>query len=1350
MTASLSGSSGASLPDPQTRSPDTIQPAQVRYGDVVRLDDGRVAVFLERSAKSELNVSLEASPGAFSKATESIGPAHLAQVLYRIRVRDYVVSQALGIGVVVSTPAKRGESYLVRHLVDGHLQPNGSRYLPGELVLASPEDSAAWLRSIPATEPAAARTAPQVTAKVLLQMLQKDFPLPSIPPDQAQAGDVIRLRNNSIWMLSGPPNELVAYPMPGSPDKPIAGKFQVEAVLHRLAEGDYVTVAGNYNPRLGRVESVRMGEVHNYVSLVRGAMLAVARQAAPSSVPAGLEYLVRTRSRGKGWAEHSTAWKAADLWPLPADWVAALLEAKGIPPPPALPNPSRPRPPGSQLAAVGAAYPGIPAPPPAVAAPEPPASPPVPPGEFAELFATVAYPGPLRRYQAMAVDAFEKARASGRRRAYLVLPPGAGKTLVGLEIARRLGNPTIALGPNTAIQEQWVKQWRQYQPGLVEASDSADLEAPITALNYQSICNLDSHNPALDEQVAELQGEVDGQHPAGDANPHHQADAARLRGHARRLIAEAGDHAKLMEILHPNGRRLIERIKAAGQFTIILDECHHLLEMWGYLLRALVDELGDGVFLVGLTATPPSEMDAREAVLYQELFGSADFEVPTPAVVKEGNLAPYQELAYLTTPLEHETAYIAEEKTRFEELVTEMTRPDLGTVSFLDWLRTRIFDRQTKEGVPVAWPRFESDHPELALAALRYCFANQLPPPEGARLGEAHRRPPDANDWVVLIGDYCTGHLRESADPKDLEAWEMIRRALPSLGYVLTRQGVHSYVSPVDRVLLLSASKGVAAIEILTAEQRALGQNLRALLLCDYEVAGSELVGKLRGVLDAQAGSAALLLKTLLSDAGTASLDPILVTGKTVACSRATGTALIPWLGEQAGDLKDRLSTAGLFQSGADGWDDVVEVAPSPGAWSAAEYLPMITSYFEEGRSHCLIGTRGLLGEGWDAKSINVLIDLTGVTTTTSVHQMRGRSLRLDPKLPHKVADNWDVVCVARDHPKGTADYDRFVRKHRNYFAITSAGEIESGVGHVDQRLSPFGPPAVEVASTVNLDVLQRSEGRDHIYDLWGIGRPYQNLPTETVRIRSTRPLGLPAQHLLAGRPGVPAPPLLKARAVGGVVAGGAALAFGLATGQDLLGFGAGVLLAAGGTGWAASSILSYANRLGPSSALEDLAAAVADGLAGAGLMDGRLGAAAIRIVTQPDGYYRCYLEGASLSDSTLFATALDELLAPLQSPRYIIPRYVSGPPAGWVEGLRLLARQFGNPRLGAAVVYHAVPSALAANKSRVQAFQVAWNAHVSAGEALFEDDPRAQAVIQLQRGEDPFAVTTQMRTLWE
>src|SRR5260370_6594125 len=159
----------------------------------------------------------------------------------------------------------------------------------------------------------------------------------------------------------------------------------------------------------------------------------------------------------------------------------------------------------------------------------------------------------------MAMDGFEKARASGRRRAYLVLPPGAGKTLIGLEIARRLGNRCLVLGPNTAIQEQWVKQWRTYQPASVGAGDTTDLTAPITALTYQAICDLDSHNPLLEQQVAEWQAAVQGEHPAAaDANPHHRAQAPRFRSHARLLIAGSGDHEKPRSILHPHRPNLTD------------------------------------------------------------------------------------------------------------------------------------------------------------------------------------------------------------------------------------------------------------------------------------------------------------------------------------------------------------------------------------------------------------------------------------------------------------------------------------------------------------------------------------------------------------------------------------------------------------------------------------------------------------------------------------------------------------------------------------------------------------------------------------------------------------------------
>ena len=72
----------------------------------------------------------------------------------------------------------------------------------------------------------------------------------------------------------------------------------------------------------------------------------------------------------------------------------------------------------------------------------------------------------------------------------------------------------------------------------------------------------------------------------------------------------------------------------------------------------------------------------------------------------------------------------------------------------------------------------------------------------------------------------------------------------------------------------------------------------------------------------------------------------------------------------------------------------------------------------------CLIGTRGLLGEGWDASRINVLIDMTTVTTGMSINQLRGRSIRLDSNWKEKVANNWDIVCLAEEFTKGYDDYE--------------------------------------------------------------------------------------------------------------------------------------------------------------------------------------------------------------------------------------------------------------------------------------------------------------------------------------
>src|SRR5262245_36886726 len=77
-------------------------------------------------------------------------------------------------------------------------------------------------------------------------------------------------------------------------------------------------------------------------------------------------------------------------------------------------------------------------------------------GRSTSAFRGIQLSRPLWPHQQRALDAFEKDRKRGDRSTYLVVPPGGGKTLIGLEALRRLGRPALVLCPNTAIQAQWI------------------------------------------------------------------------------------------------------------------------------------------------------------------------------------------------------------------------------------------------------------------------------------------------------------------------------------------------------------------------------------------------------------------------------------------------------------------------------------------------------------------------------------------------------------------------------------------------------------------------------------------------------------------------------------------------------------------------------------------------------------------------------------------------------------------------------------------------------------------------------------------------------------------------------
>jgi superfamily II DNA or RNA helicase len=821
----------------------------------------------------------------------------------------------------------------------------------------------------------------------------------------------------------------------------------------------------------------------------------------------------------------------------------------------------------------------------------------------------------------------------------------------------------------------------------------------------------------------------------------------------RRASLRTGE-ATVSSALHPHAQALIERLVSFGVGTVVLDECHHLLDYWAIVLRDLIGRI-DAPHVVGLTATLPSPEDANEYENYTSLLGDVDFEVPTPAVVKEGDLAPYRDLVYFVEPTERENQYLSGVQHEFEKATAEVT----ASARFADWVAGQL---QPREQAASADSTSGLLGAAFYMACLRFLMraGQDLPAAIDAPIAAIGEM--TVADWAALLERFGLDVLRVSPDAADHALMGRLRRILRDFGLTLTERGLRASRSPGDLTLTFSQSKDVAACEILAAEHAALGDRLRAVVVTDFERMSSG-VRALEGVLDRDAGSALRVFARLVADQRTNTLDPILVTGSQVLADADASERLVEW-------FNNELKNEGLLArcSGRATADASIDELVGAGrGWSPRIYVALVTRAFEHGQTRCVVGTRGILGEGWDALTLNTLVDMTSVTTSASVQQLRGRTIRKDPNWPHKVAHNWDIICVAPSFERGDVDLRRFQRRHDQYWGIvpprrgddllrdvgqalgdsiglaagtpgggpTSAGRVVKGVSHVDPRL------AYEMATRKFSDIdfrtctermLRAVTDREDIYAAWGIGEDYSNFTYTATRIES-RDLKIRTVYTLADS-------LRRAiRAFRGTLLMGLLLTAWAVFRTSLSGLGgraALIVLAAGLLGtliYNAQAAYRIVRRVvveePPDAILLDIGRAVLDGLKQASLVSSNLTSDFVRAVEQPDSSYEVLLDYASAEDATTFINAFRDVFKPVTDQRYLIRRSDQRLPQIWLMPIWLLIRSWARSRNYKAA-YHPVPSQLSTHRERAEAYARSWARHVGGGELIYTRSAEGRRVL--------------------
>ena len=619
------------------------------------------------------------------------------------------------------------------------------------------------------------------------------------------------------------------------------------------------------------------------------------------------------------------------------------------------------------------------------------------------------------------------------------------------------------------------------------------------------------------------------------------------------------------------------------------------------------------------------------------MCGEIDEEITVPELVKEGTLCPHQDYVYFAFPTKEERA--------------QLDQFDKQKLNFLTKLSRDINFSNTIQSSPALSGQIGYDdllaNPKYLSATLIFLRSKELPFPQRFQeLLSAKTLPTFTLEWFETLLNGVIFQVPNWYGFTE-EAFNQLKSDLKANGLIERNQVKLIRNKKQDVLLNQSLGKLNAVRDIFKAEYHSLENNLRQLVLTDF----------IRKDFQIHLGdnSAQFTQLGVLSYFESIRRE-IIEQSWTVPVAVLTGSLVI--IPTSAKEHLERLipnSRLSYDVIGQLSQEDYLKVSVSG---SHHDLVTTLTQLFQEGHIQVIIGTKSLLGEGWDAPCVNSLILASFVGSFMLSNQMRGRAIRVWPDNPNKTSNIWHLVSINlsprrwfdfQDEKEKydetlelqlyalSPDLDLLDRRMTQFLGLHyQEPTIESGIDRLDLNQITFSRKGLE---KLNQNAITLSQKRQELKDRWQQALPlYEEM--EVVNQVEIDKQFLPLVYLNDW---------MKAfAATYFIIDLGRYLIVGKPFDQSLPIFLLVLLVLA--IFWG-----RYFIYKSPYKRLEIFGKAIHQALLDSGQIETKESAPRVVKDSKQAIYNAIYLKGASMREKEIFAQTMTEFFAPIENQRYIL-----------------------------------------------------------------------------------------------